>query len=339
LLTLSRNADQQKEEDKARNAEVKAMEKSRKEEEKASKAEQKRQVKEDKAKGKDIQRESADEVQTEGQRASSDEAAPQTDSTAAKIKLLPTKLVSKRKVSDPDQPTTADRTTPPKTSEEVETEPTSPSSKVKSWWKKLGRSRAVSAPGDGPKAETASKSSAAADEKGFIGGAALASLENSGSGGADKKSTKSHATEEAGSASMREVAMAGRTAGPSSAAQDEVGESSGTQPIDAGHDFSSGSDPAKTEGAATTTTTAATTTPLAERESDHVRDDSDKASSISSLSSDDAFVEAREDSASGLDTQLSGLRAPGKFMGDLASLSGGSTHSVPKESKFKENIE
>jgi hypothetical protein len=292
LLTCS--AEQQKEEDRARAAELKAQEKARKEEEKAAKAEQKRQAKEEKAKGKEIERESHEE----------DDTAKQTETT--KSKILPAKLGGKRKESDPARPTTADKTTA-----EEEGEATSPSSKVKSWWKKLGRSRATSA----AEATDDKAKATAAEEKGFIGGAALANLES----GTTKDDNKSGTTEGAGAASMREMAMAGRKDDPDG---DEVGESSGTQPI------APPSEPAKTE----------TTAPFIETDDvDADPTESDKVSSVSSLSSDDRFVEAREETG-GLDA-IGGLRAPSKFMGDIASLSGGSTHSTPKESKFHENIE
>lgn len=192
--------EQEKAEEKARKEELKQEEKNRKEEEKAAKAEQKRIAKEEKHKSKDKDVDTAP-VATDAAVESPSEPSPVVEKAAV---LVPRPVTPQQRTNTKDSDD--------KSSDLPEEAAASPSHKVRNWLKsRFSRPRAKSSSVD----ESANK-------QGFIGGAALTGLHADGTG--------SMTSLEQRSASMREVAMAGKQPAERTSyfAKDEPGESSKT---------------------------------------------------------------------------------------------------------------
>ncbi|KAK3378041.1 hypothetical protein B0H63DRAFT_234283 [Podospora didyma] len=299
--------EQQKDDEKARQAEIKQAEKTRKEEEKAAKAEQKRIAKDAKHKDKEaeVSIPAAAETETEAvtkpvtdKEASPDNSQETTDipepvvtneapaTTGGRSHALSIAFPKLQKHKHKDTPDKASPTS------EDEQQTISPTSKVKSWLKtRFPRPRAKSSPVPvQPTKNNDEELSSKNAETGFIGGVALAKKLN---GSASSLQNNSE------TASIREVAMAGR---------DEPGESS-----------------------------AAAARPVSPEERDVTRAAAESVSSMSSNNSSssslDNFQEARSDLGSGpLTPPRAVLKVP------TASVSSG-RRSPFRESRFSENLE
>ncbi|KAJ9142744.1 Eisosome 1 protein [Pleurostoma richardsiae] len=194
--------EQNKDEEKAKRAELKQEEKARKEEEKAAKAEKKRTAKEGKDKHKEIVMvpETGDET---AQEQPAEQPATEAEEGHRQGGHLPAILSLKkiqRKDKDKDATLSPEKHSPPLPEEES---PASPTSKMRNWLRsRFTRPRARSSPAAQTTTTTASEGGAGAGKKGFIGGAALANL-----GGGTASATSLN---ESRTASVREVALAGR---------------------------------------------------------------------------------------------------------------------------------
>lgn len=196
-----------KEEEKARRGELKQEAKARKEEEKAAKAEERRLAREE----KDHESEAPPGAARQ----------PNEESTSHRHRILPftpkiqTKSPSAGHVRGEPSPLSPSSNTSPESANE------SPTSRVKNWLKsRLSKPRAKSISGNN------SKSSDAGNGKGsggFLGGHRLKRLHPDGTGSMTSLS-------EERSASMREVALAGRASAPV-VASDGPGENSGSKII------------------------------------------------------------------------------------------------------------
>jgi len=303
-----------KEDEKAREAEIKHEGKLQKQEAKAIKTEQKRAAKEGKQKDKEAM------TLTTGEAAETEEmtnqSAPEPEpeiKTATSSNRRHTHALSisfpRRKQKGKDvvvvTPTVASEKSPKSGSES-----TSPTHRVRTWLRsRLPRQRAKS---QGAERETKSD----ADQKGFIGGAALARLRGNNASTPsmveteNQKQSRQNSTSTADS--MREVAMAGRKNGESSAG------AAATTGRDSMVLLPSPMTPPPADGSLRSQS-------LLERRS------------VSSMSSDDSshdkFVEARSHLASPL-TPLTPPRVAG------LSVTGRSGRSSPfRESRFSENLE
>lgn len=313
-------------------AEVKHQEKAKKEEEKAAKTEQKRLTREERRKSKETHPESSEQHQHQQQQPQQQQAQEQParqqpqqqprqraqeqkeeskePETKAPTKVQTvvfqsSKLHAKRKGTVTPPP--ADIKPPAPKSPTSPTSPTSdasasasPSSKVKTWWKKLSRPRAQSASA-AEGVEPVNKGENDRDPKATLGGLQV--------GHASATSV-----DDTRSASMREVALAGRPRDLRPTGGDERGESSGAAP---GGDPQPRMEEAKAE--------------VVERERDEV-------SSVSSLSSDDGsddFVEAKD----GLDSKPPSFMTPPKkvALAEPDATLAGLAHSS-KESRFVEAL-
>lgn len=213
---------QSADQDKARRDELKQEAKARKEEEKAARAEEKRLAREDNEKRKpQAVAITSGEDENQGPLGAAEQATE--ESTSHKHRILPftpriqTKTTSASNAKSEPSPLSPSSNTSPESANE------SPTSRVKNWLKsRLHKPRAKSISGNnaggGGKSSDASGGGGKAPG-GFLGGHRLKRLHPDGTGSMTSLS-------EERSASMREVALAGRASAPV-VASDEPGESSG----------------------------------------------------------------------------------------------------------------
>lgn len=194
-----------KETEKARRGELKHEAKARKEEEKAAKAEEKRLAREERGHESEGPPEAGRQPNEEG--------------TSHRHRILPftpkiqTKSSSASNAKGEPSPLSPSSNTSPESANE------SPTSRVKNWLKsRLPKPRAKSISGNNTKSSDAGSGKAPG---GFLGGHRLKRLHPDGTGSMTSLS-------EERSASMREVALAGRTSAPV-VTSDEPGESSGSK--------------------------------------------------------------------------------------------------------------
>ncbi|KAK2602038.1 hypothetical protein N8I77_008609 [Diaporthe amygdali] len=215
-----------KDEDKARRDELKQEAKAKKEEEKAAKAEEKRLAREEGDKRKSAAAIVDSEARDDEAPMEASEKAPE-ESTSHKHRILPftpriqTKAspASNRK-SDPSPLSPSSNTSPESATE-------SPTSRVKNWLKsRLHKPRAKSISGNNSGGGGKSSDAGGKVPGGFLGGHRLTRLHPDGTGSMTSLS-------EERSASMREVALAGRASAPVEGF-DEPGESSGSKTAAAG---------------------------------------------------------------------------------------------------------
>ncbi|KAG6357153.1 hypothetical protein INS49_015030 [Diaporthe citri] len=211
-----------KDEEKARRGELKQEAKARKEEEKAANAEEKRLAREENEKRKPAAVAIASgEHESEGPLGAAEQ--PPEQSTSHRHRILPftpriqTKSTSASNAKGEPSPLSPSSNTSPESANE------SPTSRVKNWLKsRLHKPRAKSISGNntggGGKSSDAGGGRAPG---GFLGGHRLKRLHPDGTGSMTSLS-------EERSASMREVALAGRASAPV-VVSDEPGESSGSK--------------------------------------------------------------------------------------------------------------
>ncbi|KAG8159381.1 hypothetical protein KVR01_011042 [Diaporthe batatas] len=194
-----------KEEEKSRRDELKQEAKARREEEKAARAEEKRLAREQR------------EHESEGPPGAARQ--PNEESTSHRHRILPftpkiqTKSSSATNAKGEPSPLSPSSNTSPESASE------SPTSRVKNWLKsRLSKPRAKSISGNNAKSSDTGSVKAPG---GFLGGHRLKRLHPDGTGSMTSLG-------EERSASMREVALAGRASAPV-VASDEPGESSGSK--------------------------------------------------------------------------------------------------------------
>ncbi|KAK3359153.1 hypothetical protein B0T25DRAFT_88106 [Lasiosphaeria hispida] len=269
---------QQKDQDKARKAEIKREEKEKKEEEKIAKAEQKRLARDGKQKEKEVI-----PVASTGEPSTENAAPSRTDAEAGeRSRALSIPFAKRhRKQKSKDSSSTGS-----------EGEATSPGNKVKTWFKThLTRPRAQSSP------------NASGDRKKFVGGAALAMI--SGENG-------SRPSVGGRDASMREIAMAGRSNVGNENGEGSVSAIAVSVPVIVG--------------------TSELSTPAAWEEGVELRSVS---SMSSSMSSHDRFVEAR----STLEAPVSPPPTMARLAAAGSPVSSTGRVSPFRESKFSEILE
>ncbi|KAK1835429.1 hypothetical protein QBC39DRAFT_161229 [Podospora conica] len=250
--------EQQKEQDKLRREELRKEERETKELERQARAEQKRAAKEGKQKGKEVipplsLNDPIAEKPTEKQ------PEPEAEESAGKARTRVLSVNFKRHSKSKSTDSIGKKPSKNSLSDSIDKvsgqggKSNSSPQKLKNWFKNLARPRSNSSP-DG-----ATREQAEVPQKGFIGGATLAKLA--------AKGDNTLAVNEGASASMREVALAGRND------ESEVrGESSKTNPSPTGNQTPS-------------------LNPRADRDGDSV---SLSTRSVSSMSSSlDEFEEAR----------------------------------------------
>ncbi|KAK0727245.1 hypothetical protein B0T26DRAFT_764961 [Lasiosphaeria miniovina] len=322
--------EQQKDDEKARLAEIKQEEKRRKEEEKAAKAEQKQIVKDGKQKenevlvvpiavataatttGEETEQAKAEAVLKPSPTSDVPGIGEKTATTGGGRSHALSISFHKRQKQKSGREASASTEKPPASDGEQQP-PTSPTSKVKSWLRnRLPRPRAKSS-GAATDAPLADQDPTAKDNGGgFIGGAKLRKTSGSNPSVDDNNNTR-HSRSESVSTSMREVAVAGR-------GEDEVGES------------------------ATATATAAAArarTPSPLGGDGNGDGDSRKGvpnGSVSSMgsssdSSMDRFEEARSEQSRPVTPPLRAIKAA-----VAASVSSGGRSSPFRESRFSENL-
>ncbi|KAK4240461.1 hypothetical protein C8A03DRAFT_41980 [Achaetomium macrosporum] len=204
-------SDQQKQDEKAGEAEIKQEEKIRKEEVRAIKAEQKPAVKQEKGRQKEVL------PPTTGQAEASDQSQPQPETEnkpsigARHVRALSVKFPKRPPRTPRDGETAVER---PLGSADGST---SPKQKIRAWLlSRFPRPRAKSA-GTAPAGEQDPDKKNT--KKGFIGGVALARLRGKQEQGGTDKTEEKDTVSMRHDSSMREVAMAGR---PTAAAADSM---------------------------------------------------------------------------------------------------------------------
>ncbi|KAI3392879.1 hypothetical protein diail_5012 [Diaporthe ilicicola] len=210
-----------KEEDKARRDELKQEAKARKEEEKASKAEEKRLAREENDKRKAAVGIASGAHDDEASREATER--PVEESTPHRHRILPFTPKIQTKPSPAGNAKSDASPLSPSSNTSPESATESPTSRVKNWLKsRLHKPRAKSISGNNSGGGRSSDAGGKAPG-GFVGGHRLTRLHPDGTGSMTSLS-------EERSASMREVALAGRASAPI-AASDEPGESSGSKAV------------------------------------------------------------------------------------------------------------
>ncbi|KAK7721705.1 Eisosome assembly protein [Diaporthe eres] len=306
-----------KDEEKARRGELRQEAKARKEEEKAAKAEEKRLAREESEKRKPaaVAVASGEHV-SEAPLGPADQ--PTEESTSHRHRILPftpriqTKSTSASNAKGEPSPLSPSSNTSPESANE------SPTSRVKNWLKsRLHKPRAKSVSGNN--ASGGGRSSDAGGGRapgGFLGGHRLKRLHPDGTGSMTSLS-------EERSASMREVALAGRTNAPV-AVSDEPGESSGSKSA------APASAPASAPAAAAAGTTA-----------DHGRIGGSASSDDGG--GDDGLAGRSQTNRSSGAPELEGITPPRALLDPAGAGTGvtprSSVGSGNRDSKFIENID